>query len=143
MGKPLGYAVAWLAATALAVVVGVVAVSTVGASLQGRGPLGTAVPAGVDAAPPQVDPDAPVVRKAVRGEYGAFVVECRGVAAYGVAARPDRPAGWRVVSYEQGPDDDVDAVFSDGRRSFDLEVFCNRGTPTVAEVEENTLPDAD
>ena len=49
--------------------------------------------------------------------------------------------GWRVVSYERGPDDDVDAVFSNGRRSVDLEVFCNRGRPTVAEVEQNTLPD--
>jgi hypothetical protein len=26
-------------------------------------------------------------------------------------------------------------------RSCDLEVFCNRGEPTVAEIEENTLPD--
>ena len=46
-----------------------------------------------------------------------------------------------MVSFEGGPDDDVDAVFSNGRRSFDLEVFCNRGEPTVAEIEENTLPD--
>ena len=46
-----------------------------------------------------------------------------------------------MVSFESGPDDDVDAVFGNGRRSFDLEVFCNRGEPTVAEIEENTLPD--
>ena len=50
-------------------------------------------------------------------------------------------AGWRIVSWEKGPDDDVDAVFSDGRNSVDLEVFCNRGRPTVAELERNTLGD--
>ena len=47
--------------------------------------------------------------------------------------------GWRIVSWEKGPDDDVDAVFSDGRNSVDLEVFCNRGRPTLAELERNTL----
>ncbi len=46
-----------------------------------------------------------------------------------------------MVSYEKGPDDDVDAVFSNGRRSFDLVVFCKRGRPTVGEIEEITLPD--
>ena len=45
-----------------------------------------------------------------------------------------------MVSYEQGPDDDVDAVFSNGRRSIDLEVYCSRGRPTVAEIENNRLP---
>ncbi len=56
------------------------------------------------------------------------------------APRPEA-AGWRVVSWEKGPDDDVDAVFSDGRNSVDLEVFCNRGRPTVADLERNTLGD--
>ena len=50
-----------------------------------------------------------------------------------VGVRPDKAAGWRIVSWEKGPDDDVDAVFSDGRNSVDLEVFCNRGRPTLAE----------
>ena len=74
-------------------------------------------------------------------EFGGFLVECRGVAAYGIEARPDTAAGWRVVSFERGPDDDVDAVFSQDRRSIDIEVFCNRGEPTIAEVERNELPD--
>lgn len=57
-------------------------------------------------------------------------------------ARTRRPA-WRIVSYERGPDDDVDAVFGNRLESVDLEVFCNRGEPTVAEIERNTLPDDD
>ena len=53
---------------------------------------------------------------------------------------PDAPAaGWRVISFERGPDDDVDAVFASGRRSVELEVFCNRGEPTLAELETKTL----
>ena len=69
------------------------------------------------------------------------MVALPGPIAFGTrhGRRPDD--GWRMVSYEGGPDDDVDAVFSNGRRSVDLEVFCNRGEPTVAEIEDNTLPD--
>jgi len=67
------------------------------------------------------------------------VVECRGTFAYGLRARAASTGGWRLISYEKGPDDDVDAVFSNGRNSVDLEVFCNRGRPTVAEIERNTL----
>ena len=47
------------------------------------------------------------------------------------------------MSFERGPDDDVDAVFANAGRSIDLEVFCNRGRPTVAEIEFNELPDED
>ncbi len=45
------------------------------------------------------------------------------------------------MSFEPGPDDDVDAVFSQGRRSIELEVFCNQGRPTLAEQEEHELAD--
>jgi len=143
---PWGYAAAWVLATVLAVVVGLVAVGLVGASVRGRGPLGSDVSPLTDAQTRrevQLDPDATRVRRAVKGEWGSFVVECQGVYAFGRAARPDAAAGWRVVSYERGPDDDVDAVFSSGRRSVDLEVFCNRGSPTVAEIERNTLPNGE
>ncbi len=142
MRRRIGYALAWLLATTLAVAVGVSAVSTVGAQVRGRGPLGNEVIRTSQlegtASP---DPDAASVQRTIEGEWGAFVVRCQGPVAFGEEARPDRAVGWRVVSYERGPDDDVDAVFSNGRRSFDLEVFCNRGKPTVAEIEENTLPD--
>ena len=140
--RPWGFAVAWAVATALAVAVGLLAIDLVGASVRGRGPLGTDVAPAGDAREGigAVDPGARAVRRSVDGEWGAFVVECRGVYAFGRSAQPDRTEGWRVVSYERGPDDDVDAVFASGRRSVDLEVFCNRGRPTVAEIERNTLP---
>jgi hypothetical protein len=130
----------WAATTAVAVMVGIFAVSTVGATIRDRGPVGDEVvrdPAATSV--PTPSQEEPGVRDEVSGEWGAFVVECRDTWAYGVAARPDRVAGWRVVSWEKGPDDDVDAVFSDGRNSVDLEVYCNRGRPTLAELERNTL----
>ena len=131
----------WAATTAVAVLVGVFAVSTVGATIRDRGPVGDEVLRNDTIKPPTTSPAGPAVRDDVSGEWGAFVVECRDTWAHGVAARPDRAAGWRVVSWEKGPDDDVDAVFSDGRNSVDLEVFCNRGRPTLAELERNTLGD--
>ena len=135
----------WLLAAALAVTVGVVAVTTVGASMRGRGPLGNEVirTAELSEGTARPDPDATRVREVITEEFGEFVVECRGVVAYGIAVRPDTEAGWRVVSYERGPDDDVDAVFARQRESIEIEVFCNRGRPTVAELERNTLPDDD
>jgi hypothetical protein len=131
----------WAATTAVAVLLGVLAVSTVGATIRDRGPVGDEVLRSDTVKPPTTSPAGPAVRDEVSGEWGAFVVECRDTWAYGVAARPDTAAGWRVVSWEKGPDDDVDAVFSDGRNSVDLEVFCNRGRPTLAELERNTLGD--
>jgi hypothetical protein len=63
------------------------------------------------------------------------------VVAYGIAA--DTAPGWRTVSFEPGPDDDVDAVFSNRSRSIELEVYCNRGEPTVGDREYKTIPDDD
>jgi hypothetical protein len=142
MRRSTGYALAWLLATGVAVAVGISAVSTVGAQVRGRGPLGNeAVRTAQLEGASTPDPTDATVRRTIEGEWGGFVVRCQGPIAFGDEARPARADGWRVVSYEGGPDDDVDAVFSNGRRSFDLEVFCNRGVPTVAEIEENTLPD--
>ncbi|NPD06640.1 hypothetical protein HN031_18345 [Nocardioides sp. zg-1308] len=130
----------WAVTTTVAVLVGVLAVSTVGATIRDRGPVGDEVMRDDSVAPPSSPPaGAPRVRDEIAGEWGAFVVECRDTWAYGVGVRPDEAAGWDVVSWEKGPDDDVDAVFSDGSRSVDLEVFCNRGRPTLAELERNTL----
>lgn len=137
----------WAGTTVLAVLVGVFAVSTVGATIRDRGPVGDEVardtsidPSGPASVP---SPEGPTVGDAISGEWGSFDVECRDTWAYGVGVRPDKAAGWRVVSWEKGPDDDVDAVFSDGRNSVDLEVFCNRGRPTLAELERNTLGEDD
>ena len=132
----------WAATTAVAVLVGVLAVSTVGATIRDRGPIGDDVMRDTVADSTSVPaPRGPRVRDEIAGEWGAFDVECRDTWAYGVGVRPDREAGWRIVSWEKGPDDDVDAVFSDGQNSVDLEVFCNRGRPTLAELERNTLGD--
>ena len=77
------------------------------------------------------------------GEFG--YLPGRGAAALSLVCHgPRRRAGsdgWRIVSYERGPDDDVDAVFSSRGRSVEVEVFCNQGEPTVSDLERNTLPD--
>ena len=119
-----------------------VAVSTVGAQVRGRGPLGNEVIRTAQLEGTSTpDPADATSRGRSRGSGAASWCDCQGPIAFGDEALPARADGWRVVSFEGGPDDDVDAVFSNGRRSFDLEVFCNRGEPTVAEIEENTLPD--
>jgi len=135
--------VAWVVAATVAVSVGIAAVSTVGASIRGRGPLGKEPMPDVREGDrvPSPDPRAAMRRDTVDGEFGVFRVGCRGVVAYGLAAEP--AAGWRIVSFEEGPDDDVDAVFGSRDRSVEIEVFCNQGVPTVGDLERNTLPDDD
>jgi hypothetical protein len=138
--RALGYAAAWLLAGALAITVGVMAVQGAGAGVRDRGWLGSAGAGPGDVAlTPTPDPTAERVERAIEGEYGGFVVACRGSVAYGAEARPDAAAGWRIVSFERGPDDDVDAVFASGPRSVEIEVFCNRGRPTVSDLEEHVL----
>lgn len=140
--RPAGLVLGWIAVAALAITIGVVAVTTVGASLRGRGPLGNeVVRSELQEAPAQVDDTEPRIRRTIREEFGELDVACQGVYAVGIEARPDREAGWRTVSYETGPDDDVDAVFANQGRSIEVEVYCNRGEPTIAEIERNTLPD--
>lgn len=137
--RALRLGIAWVVAASLAVTVGVLAVTSAGAGLRDRGQVGTAMPAADPATAPSPAARAERVRLDVEDEYGVFAVECRGTVAYGVEARPDTAAGWRVVSYETGPDDDVDAVFANGPRSIETEVFCNRGRPTVSDREEHVL----
>ncbi len=130
----------WVVAAGLAVAVGVLAVRSAGADLRGRGPIGN--PDLVSAAEIEgratPDPNLPVLEDTFSGDYGRFVVGCQGVFASTIDAVP--APGWRVVSIEPGPDDDVDAIFSSGRRSVELEVYCNRGRPRLAELESKTLP---
>ena len=139
----VGFAVAWVVAAVVAITVGVVAVSGVGDRIRDRGPLGNnelVRSAGLETGPVTPDEDEPLVEKTVTDDFGEFDVACRGRYALGLAVRPDRAGGWRTISYERGPDDDVDAVFSNGLRSQELEVYCNLGRP-VLEIEDNTLPD--
>jgi hypothetical protein len=133
------YVVAWLVAAVLAVTVGVLAVTSAGAALRDRGQIGTALPAADAGTTPTPVEGAERVATDLEDEYGVFAVECRGTVAYGIEARPDTATGWRVISYETGPDDDVDAVFAKGPRSIEVEVFCNRGRPTVSDREEHVL----
>ncbi|HCB04923.1 MAG TPA: hypothetical protein PLZ93_24530 [Nocardioides sp.] len=142
--RSVAWTLGWLLAAAASVAVGVVVVTQLGASNRDRGPIGDNElirQAELTEGSATPDPDAQVVRRSIDEEFGSFVVECRGVYAYGIEALPDEAAGWRTVSFERGPDDDVDAVFAQSRRSIDIEVFCNRGEPTVAELERNELPE--
>jgi hypothetical protein len=145
--RALGWVLGWLLAAALAVTVGVLAVTSLGASIRDRGPIGDNQlirQADVDEGSGSVDDTgAQAVQRTFTDEFGSFVVECRGVYASGVSTAPDTAAGWQVVTFERGPDDDVDAVFVNGERSIDVEVFCDRGEPTVAEIERHVLDEDD
>jgi hypothetical protein len=138
----IGYAAAWLVAAVVAVTIGVLAVSSVGASVRDRGPLGNEVQR-VESIEGSATPRAGAerVRRTVEDDFGSFEVECRGAVAYGLSTTT-RP-GWRTVSYEPGPDDDVDAVFARNGDSIEVEVYCNQGRPTLSDLERKTLPDED
>ncbi|GAW50859.1 MULTISPECIES: hypothetical protein [unclassified Nocardioides] len=137
--RSVGFAVAWVGAAALAVTIGVLTVSSVGASIRGQGPLGNDVVRPEGSSRPE--PGATRIRDEIEDVFGTFVVECRGVVAYGIAT--ETRDGWRTVSYEPGPDDDVDAVFAKQGSSIELEVYCNQGRPTLGDRESKTLPDED
>ena len=144
--RALAWLLGWLLAAAASVAVGVVVVNQLGDSFRDRGPIGDNElirQAELTEGSATPDPDAEVVRRSIDEEFGSFVVECRGIYASGVETRPDLAAGWREISFERGPDDDVEAVFAQDRRSIEIEVFCNRGEPTVAEIERNELPEGD
>lgn len=132
------YVLSWAVAVVLATAVGLAAVSTVGDALRGRGPLGGEVRPSERR--PLLDTDAVVVSRDISGDFGTFVVSCQGVYAIGQQARADTTDGWRVVRFETGPDNDLDAVFSSRHTQVDLEVFCNDGEPTVGEIERSQLP---
>lgn len=142
--RVLGYVAAWVGAAVVAVAVGLLAVTSLGASVRDRGQLTTeAVQAAQDDTEgvAVADPDATRRTDTFDGDFGSFEVACQGAVAFGVAAVP--ASGWRTVSFEEGPDDDVDAVFSSGVRSVELEVFCNGGTPEISDREVKTLPEQD
>lgn len=144
--QQVGFVLAWVIAATIAVSVGVAAVSGLGDRIRDRGPLGDnelVRSAGQNPAPVTPDSDDRTVERTFTHDFGEFVVACQGKFAIGIEARPDRAAGWRTVSYETGPDDDIDAVFSNGRRSQEIEIYCNLGRPVLSEVENNTLPDND
>lgn len=135
---------AWVAAAVAAVGIGVAAVTTLGDQIRDRGPLGdnelVRSQAAVNGRPMALDPSETRIEETFTDDFGDFVVACQGKYAIAVEARPDRPGGWRTISFETGPDDDIDAVFSNGRRSQELEIYCNLGRPVLSEVENHTIP---
>lgn len=143
MRRRVLYVLLWLLAAGAAVAVGVLAVTSVGATLRDRGPIGSDVRDYAERAEGayRPDPGAERVERVVSGPYGDFLVACRGAIAYGEGTSVRD--GWRVVSYEEGPDDDVDAVFSRRSTSIEIEVYCNQGRPVIGDREVKTLPDAD
>lgn len=132
----LGYLAAWLGAAAVAVTVGLVAVTGVGASVRDRGPL--AAESGPSASG-GVSPDPAAKRRedVFKGDYGTVTVACQGALAFGVRAEP--AAGWRTVLLDTEPDDDVEAVLASGRRSIEIEFYCNAGRPTISDLEDQTV----
>ncbi|MFT4288332.1 hypothetical protein [Nocardioides sp.] len=130
--------IGWLAAVVLAVTIGVATVSAVDASMRGRGPIGDEVIRSSSSVTPSatVDTDR-LVTDVVKGDYGEFEVGCSGAFAVSIEARP--APGWQLLSHDPGPDDDVDATFTDGTRKAEVEVFCNQGKPTLAELEYDEL----
>lgn len=143
MKRALLYLGIWLGAVAVATGIALAAIGAVGDAARGRGPIGAEVTPlqDSDPDPEEIPSDLPGRTRDIKGEYGTFRVSCEGPYAAGIRVEANKAAGWSVLSYEKGPDDDVDAVFSDGRSSVDLEVFCNQGRPTLAELERNTLGD--
>lgn len=137
--RPLGLVAVWIAVAAVAVTIGVLAVTRVGATLSDRGPIGDAGDrSNLREGRGTPDPDASVVERTFAEEFGEIDVSCQGAFASGLDARP--AAGWRTVSFETEADEDIDGVFAKGDRSIEIEVFCNRGEPTISEVEHNELP---
>lgn len=142
-----GWVLGWVAAAGAAVAVGVFAVTSVGATIRDRGPtVNEAIreaqindqTEGVSVVPT----DEPAERVSFEQPFGTFTVECRGAVASTVDVVA--AAGWRVASYDQGPDDDVDATFRAPGRAAEIEVYCARGAPVVAEVEwQNASDDED
>jgi hypothetical protein len=137
----------WLVAVVLATWFGLIAVNAVGSAARDRGPLGEAVSlAGSESDPASSGPvgihiDDPVVRRTLSGEYGTFDVGCQGPYATGENAVAATDDGWRLVRFEPGPDDDVEAIFTNDVEFVELEVFCDGGVPTVAELDRSVITD--
>ncbi len=132
--RPMGLVAVWLVVAAVAVTIGVLTVTRVGDTLRDRGPLGNeAARSDLQEGRAEPDPDQALVERTFAEEFGEVDIACQGAFARGIEARA--AAGWRTIKFETGPDDDIDGVFAKGDRSIEIEIFCNRGTPTISEIE--------
>lgn len=133
----LALAATWLVAVVLATGIGLVAVNSVGDAASGRGPLGPdTLVVGSPArptAPTTPQPGGTEVSREFRYEFGTFTVSCNGPFARVLDTAPAK--GWRTDSFEPGPDDDVELVFSNTEYVVEIEVFCNRGMPDLSELD--------
>ena len=145
MKRALLYLGIWLGAVAVATGIALAAIGAVGDAARGRGPIGAEVTPlqDSDPDPEEIPSDLPGRTRDIKGEYGTFRVSCEGPYAAGIRVEVNKAAGWSVLSYEKGPDDDVDAVFTQPGRSVEVEVYCNQGVPTVGDVERATFIDED
>ena len=134
----------WVAAVVVATVVGLVAVQSVGQALQGSGPLGAQLDSSerdrtllASQDPSVLTPVAsdPVLDRTFAGRYGSVKVRCQGSLATWQGATP--AAGWRVVEYPEGVQAQVEASFSDGDSTIEVEVFCNAGVPTLTAFDRS------
>ncbi len=151
VNRPSTFVLGWVVAAVLAVTVGVMTIVLLSSSMRERGAIGSTDVGGLEgtsgtatretagAPVTTAAPAADLVSDVVRGEWGEFEVACDGASASTVAVRPAQ--GWRVTSHEAGPDDDVDAVLVKGATEVEVSVFCNRGRPTVDEIEYDELGD--
>lgn len=145
MRRGLLYLGLWLVAVVAATGIALAAVGAVGDAARGRGPLGAEIGPLQDAdpSPGETDLEERTQARRITGDYGVFLVSCQGPFAVGEGVEPATDRGWRVLSYEPGPDDDVDAVFTRTGSSIEVEVFCNQGRPTVGDIERARFLDED
>lgn len=131
----------WALALVIATSLGLLAVGSVGDAVRGR-PVGPEV---IDVTTPPPAPETPdpgqrEVREELVNDFGTFVVGCRGAFATGVDA--EAADGWEVTRVEPGPDDDVEVVFVSETELVEMEAFCNRGRPAIAELDRSQIRDA-
>lgn len=137
----LARVVAWLAAVTIATGLGLVAVTMVGDTASGRGPLGAAaLPVDqpeLGAGKPSPRSDAPSVSQLLQYEFGSVAVRCQDAFASIIDANPAK--GWGVGPIDPGPDDDVSVVFAQAAQIVEVEFVCDRGEPREAEREVEDL----
>jgi hypothetical protein len=140
MRRTSWYFVGWLAAVVVATIVGLLVVRTVGDTVRAGRPLGQDFDKAIEAAASPATSPSPatrVVEAELTGEYGIFQVSCQGPFARGISV--SAAPGWKAVSFERGPEADVDASFIGSSQLIEVEAFCNAGIPQVAEIERTDL----
>lgn len=114
----------WVTAAAAATGVGFGAIHLVGDVISHERPLG---PAFGGTTAPTAGPTTAPVRRTLPGPAATLVVECTGRVAVLQTVTP--APGWRLVSSEPGPDEDIDVLLTRQQERVAVEVYCNEGVP--------------